>query len=65
MADLVTELANRSGVSTEMARMGIGAVLSFLKGKILAETFVKVTHAVEDSDDLMAAAQADSEEADG
>jgi hypothetical protein len=64
MADLVTELANRSGVSTEMARKGIGAVLSFLKDKIPAESFTKVTNAVPDSANLMAA-QVDSGEAGG
>jgi hypothetical protein len=49
MADLVNDLAERSGVSTDTARMGLGAVLAFLKGKIPEETFAMVFSAVPDA----------------
>ena len=65
MADIVTELAERSGVSTEMAKKGLGAVLAFLKGKIPAESFSKVSNAIPDADGLMAAADADQGESSG
>jgi hypothetical protein len=57
MADLVNELAERSGVSADVARKGLGAVLSFVKGKLPAETFAKVSNAVPDADHLMNSAE--------
>ncbi len=65
MADVVTELASRSGVSPDLARKGLGAVLSFLKGKIPAEAFAKVSSAVPDTDGLMAAAEAGPKDSGG
>ncbi len=59
MADIVSELAGKSGVSPDMAKKGLGAVLAFLKGKVPAEAFAKVSNAVPDADNLMAAAEAD------
>jgi hypothetical protein len=57
MADLVHELAERSGVSIDTARKGLGAVLSFLKGKIPEETFAKVSSAVPDACQAMDSAE--------
>lgn len=65
MADIVTELAGKSGVSPDLAKKGLGAVLSFLKGKLPAESFAKVSNAVPDTDGLMAAAEADQGETGG
>jgi hypothetical protein len=65
MADVVTELASRSGVSPDLAQKGLGAVLAFLKEKIPAEAFAKVSNAVPDADGLMAAAEADQKESGG
>jgi hypothetical protein len=47
-----------------MAKKGLGAVLAFLKGKIPAESFSKVSNAIPDADGLMAAA-ADQGESSG
>ncbi len=65
MADIVSELAGKSGVSPDMAKKGLGAVLAFLKGKVPAETFAKVSTAVPDADGLMASAEADKGESGG
>jgi hypothetical protein len=48
-----------------MAKKGLGAVLAFLKGKIPAESFNKVSNAIPDADGLMAAADADQGESSG
>src|SRR5262249_14716159 len=65
MADIVNSLASRSGVSPDMAKRGLGAVLTFLKDKIPAEAFAKVANAVPDADGLMAAAAAGEGESGG
>jgi hypothetical protein len=57
MADLVSQLAEKSGVSSDMARKGLGAVLSFLKGKIPEETFAKVSSAVPGASQAMDSAE--------
>jgi hypothetical protein len=59
MADLVNELAQRSGVSPDIARKGMGAVLSFLKGKIPEDAFAKVSSAVPDAAHAMDDAETD------
>ena len=65
MADVISELAGTSGVSLDMAKKGMGTVLSFLRGKLPAEAFAKVSNAVPDADGLMAVAEADQGEAGG
>ena len=56
MADIVNDLASRSGVSPDIAKKAMGAVLTFLKDKLPAEAFTKVSNAVPEADGLMAAA---------
>jgi hypothetical protein len=65
MADIVSELANKSGVSADLAKKGIGAVLAFLKEKIPAESFSKVVNTIPGADSLMAAASEGGQEASG
>jgi Protein of unknown function VcgC/VcgE (DUF2780) len=56
MSDVISELAAKSGLSPEQAKKGLGAILSFLKASVPEETFAKVSSAVPDSDQMMAAA---------
>ena len=65
MADIVGDLASRSGVSPDIAKKAMGAVLAFLKDKLPAEAFAKVSNAVPDAGGLMAAAAVGQEDSDG
>jgi hypothetical protein len=56
MADIISDLAGKSGVSADLAKKGMGALLSFVKEKIPAESFAKVKGAIPGADNLMAAA---------
>jgi len=56
MSDTISELAEKSGLSADQAKKGLGAVLSFLKGSLPADTFNQVSAAVPGSDQMMAAA---------
>jgi hypothetical protein len=50
MADIASELANKSGVSVESAQKGLGAVLDHLESKLPADSFAKVSAAVPGAD---------------
>jgi hypothetical protein len=63
VAESISELADRSGISPEQAQKGLGALLAFLKGHLPADIFSKVVAAVPNGDGLAAAAQADQETA--
>lgn len=56
MADIVSELAGKCGISAESAQKGLGAVLGFLKDKLPAEAFAKISAAVPGADGMVAAA---------
>jgi uncharacterized protein (DUF2267 family) len=56
MSDSVSDLAAKSGLSPDQAQKGLGAVLSFVKESLPAETFAQVSAAVPGSDEMMAAA---------
>src|SRR5262245_15836001 len=56
MSDIVSDLAAQSGLSLDQAKKGLGAVLSFVKEHVPAESFSQVSAAVPDSDKIMAAA---------
>jgi hypothetical protein len=58
VADVIGELAAKSGVSPDLAGKGLGAILLFLKGRLPAGVFAKLQAAVPDADGLMAGAQA-------
>ena len=60
MADIASELASRSGINEETVRKGLGIVLQFLKSKLPAESFAKVSAAVPEADNMMAAADEQS-----
>jgi len=65
MADIISDLAAKSGVSADLAQKGMGALLSFVKEKIPAESFSKVTGAIPGADTMMAAAAEEGQEASG
>jgi hypothetical protein len=65
MADMLSELAERAGVSAEMAKKGLGALLAFLKGHLPAADFSKVAGAVPGADAMMSAAEAGEGESSG
>jgi Protein of unknown function VcgC/VcgE (DUF2780) len=57
MADLVTELASKAGVSADQARKGVGAVLEFLKSKLPNADFSHIQKAIPGADQMVADAQ--------
>ena len=59
MADFISEMASRSGISADQVKQGMGVLLSFLKGHLPAESFSKVSAAVPGADSMMAAAPMD------
>jgi hypothetical protein len=65
MADFISELASKSGVSTDLAKKGVGALLAFFKDHTSAEGFSKIAAAVPGADGMMAAAQEDEGKSSG
>ena len=57
MADTVTDLADKTGISPDQAQKGLGAVLGVLQNKLPADTFSQVSAAIPGSDGMMAAAE--------
>jgi len=54
MADITSELANKSGISVESAKKGLGVVLGLLKSKLPDDSFAKLTQAIPGADSMMA-----------
>ena len=46
MPDLVNELTSHTGISPELVRKGLGALLSFLKKELGEETFDKLSNSI-------------------
>jgi len=65
MADIIEDLAGKAGISADLAKKGLGALLTFVKEKVPAESFSKVTRAIPGADNAMAAAAERSSEASG
>lgn len=65
MSDIVSDLADKSGLTHDQAEKGLGAVLSFVKESVPDDTFAQVSAAVPGSDQLMAAAGPHEEESRG
>lgn len=61
MADIVSDLAAKSGISIEQAKKGLGAVLAYIKEQVPEGTFSQVSAAVPNSDQIMAAAGLEQE----
>jgi hypothetical protein len=58
IADILSDLASKSGISPDLAGKGLGAVLSAFKDHLPADSFSKVREAVPNADSMMASAQA-------
>ncbi len=56
MADIVSELAAKCGISPELAKKGLGAVLAYFKTTLPADSYSKLTSVVPGADDLVAEA---------
>jgi hypothetical protein len=65
MSDFIAGLASQTGISPEQAKKGIGALLSFLKQHLPADSAEKVVNAVPDSEGMMAAADLGAEKPSG
>jgi hypothetical protein len=57
VADFISDLATKAGVSPDMARMGVGAILALLKEKLPAGSFSHVLSAIPNANNLMTDAQ--------
>jgi hypothetical protein len=53
MADIVDELATRTGLSTDMIHKGLGAILSFLKEHLNTDVFQKIQSSVPNASNLV------------
>jgi hypothetical protein len=58
MADFISDLATKAGVSPDLARKGVGAVLALFKDKLPAGIFAQVQSAIPNASNLMTDAQA-------
>jgi hypothetical protein len=65
MADIIEDLAGKAGISADLAKKGLGALLTFVKEKVPAESFSKLTRAIPGADNAMAAAEQSSEASGG
>jgi hypothetical protein len=65
MADIISELAGKCGISSELAQKGLGAVLAYLKTNLPPETYAQVSAAVPAADNLAAEAQATPQQTGG
>ena len=54
MADIISDLAAKAGVSPDMAGRGMGAVLEFCKGKLSPDAYNQVSGAVPNAEGLIA-----------
>ena len=64
MADVISDLAGKCGISPEMARKGLGAVLALFKDKLPDESFARLSAAVPNSDAMLEEAEATPESSD-
>jgi hypothetical protein len=58
VADFISDLAAKAGVSPDLARKGLGAVLALFKDKLPANSFSQVLEAVPNASNLMTDAHA-------
>ena len=65
MADFLSDLAAKSGVSTDQAKKGLDAVLAFAKDKLPANMFAQVQAAVPNAGSMLDDAQAAESQSSG
>ena len=61
MADMIGTLATRTGIDPETARKGLGAILSFAKGRLAPDAFSKVQSSVPGSGEMLSSFEASGE----
>src|SRR5262249_628324 len=57
MADIVSELAGKTGISPEAVQKGLGLIIALPNSKLPTESFEKVSAAVPEGDKMMAAVE--------
>src|SRR5438128_1565121 len=60
MADMISELAGKAGISPEMAHKGVGAVLAYGKSKLSPDAYSRLISSVPGGEGMIAAAQPDA-----
>ena len=65
MADIINELASKCGISPDMTKKGLGALLTGFKHVLPAETFARIESALPGAADMMAEAKPQGEAASG
>ena len=61
MADVITELASKSGISHALAKRGLGTLLAALQHVLPADSFAKIEGAIPGAANMLADAQAQGE----
>jgi hypothetical protein len=65
MADTITELASKCGISPDMAKKGLGALLAAFKHALPAESFARIETAIPGASGMVAEAQEQGEASSG
>jgi hypothetical protein len=60
MADIINELASKSGISMDMAKKGLGTLLAALKHALPADSFAKIEGAIPGAGDMLAQAEGEA-----
>jgi hypothetical protein len=65
MADIITELASKCGISPDMAKKGLGSLLAALQHALPADSFAKIESAIPGAANMVADAKAQGEATSG
>lgn len=65
MADIVTDLATKCGISPDLVKLGLGAILNLIQKKVSPEIFSTVTSVIPGAKDMIAASQSAPESSGG
>lgn len=65
MSDIVSSLSSQTGISADLIRKGLGAVLKMLQDQLPPELFSKVQGILPDAGEMIAASESTGQEAGG
>jgi hypothetical protein len=65
MADIITELASKCGISPDMARKGLGTLLAAFKHALPSESFAKIEAAIPGASEMVDDAKAEGQASTG
>jgi hypothetical protein len=65
MADFISDLATKSGITPDLAEKGVGTILELFKDKLPADTFSQMMSAIPNANHLMDAAAEEPAEGSG